>query len=164
MAEAFVARFITNSRKRKEMSTLLTMKLEDNETLKDYSIRFWETYNDIEACGEEVAITTFKMGLPTSSGLRQSLIKHPPRDLGKLMHKIDQFVRIEEDGCGTPPVQTVAQPKVITTKPAVWIENTTKNLSTLKNLVAPTFRAFDTVFKEPIYRIMEKIKKEPFFV
>ena len=46
------------------MSTLLTMKLEDNETLKDYSIRFWETYNDIEACGEEVAITTFKMGLP----------------------------------------------------------------------------------------------------
>ena len=159
-----MARFITNSQKRKEMSTLLTMKLEDNETLKDYSIRFWETYNDIEACGEEVAITTFKMGLPTSSGLRQSLIKHPPRDLGKLMHKIDQFVRIEEDGRGTPPVQTVAQPKVITTKPAVRTENTTKNLSTLKNLVAPTFRAFDTVFKEPIYRIMEKIKKEPFFV
>jgi hypothetical protein len=59
------------------MSTLLTIKLEDNETLKDYSIRFWETYNDIEACGEEVAITTFKMGLPTDSGLRQSLIKHP---------------------------------------------------------------------------------------
>jgi hypothetical protein len=48
MAEAFVARFITNSRKRKEMDTLLTMKLEDNETIKDYSTRFWETYNDIE--------------------------------------------------------------------------------------------------------------------
>jgi hypothetical protein len=60
------------------MGTLLTMKLEDNETLKDYSTRFWETYNDIEACGEEVAITTFKMGLPADSGLRQSLVKHPP--------------------------------------------------------------------------------------
>ena len=78
MTEAFVARFITNSRKRKEMDALLTMKLEDNETIKNYSTRFWETYNDIETCGEEVAITTFKMGLPIDSGLRQSLIKHPP--------------------------------------------------------------------------------------
>uniref|UniRef100_A0A2N9GLJ3 Uncharacterized protein n=1 Tax=Fagus sylvatica TaxID=28930 RepID=A0A2N9GLJ3_FAGSY len=164
MAEAFVAQFITNSRKRKEMSTLLTMKLEDNETLKDYSTRFWETYNDIEACGEEVAITTFKMGLPTDSGLRQSLVKHPPRDLGKLMYKIDQFVRIEEDGRRTPPVQTMAQPKVTITKPAARTGNTTKNLSAPKNFVAPTFRAFKTVFKEPIYKIMEKIKREPFFV
>uniref|UniRef100_A0A2N9G140 Uncharacterized protein n=1 Tax=Fagus sylvatica TaxID=28930 RepID=A0A2N9G140_FAGSY len=131
MAEAFVARFITNSRKRKDMSTLLAMKLEDNETLKDYSIRFWETYNDIEACGEEVAIATFKMGLPTDSGLRQSLVKHPPRDLGKLMYKIDQFVRIEEDGRGTTTVQTTVQPKA-------------------------------TI--EPIYKVMEKIKREPFFV
>ena len=40
LAEAFVARFITNSRKRKEMGALLTMKLEENETLKDYSTRF----------------------------------------------------------------------------------------------------------------------------
>ena len=40
LAEAFVARFITNSRKRKEMGALLTMKLEENEILKDYSTRF----------------------------------------------------------------------------------------------------------------------------
>ncbi len=108
LAEAFVARFITNSRKRKEMGTLLTMKLEDNETLKDYSTRFWETYNDIETCGEEVAIITFKMGLPAESGLRQSLVKHPPKDVAKLMYKIDQFVRIEEDGRGAPLVQIAA--------------------------------------------------------
>jgi hypothetical protein len=164
LAEAFVARFITNSRKRKEMGALLTMKLEDNETLKDYSTRFWETYNDIESCGEEVAITTFKMGLPTDSGLRQSLVKHPPGNLGKLMYKIDQFVRIEEDGRKAPTGQTVAQPKVTIAKPAARAGITSKNLSAPKNFVAPTFRAFETVFKEPIYKVMEKIKREPFFV
>jgi hypothetical protein len=164
MAEAFVARFITNSRKRKEMSTLLAIKLEDSETLKDYSIRFWETYNDIEACGEEVAITTFKMGLPTDSGLRQSLVKHPPRDLGKLMYKIDQFVRIEEDGRGPSLVQTVAQPKPVVAKPAARTGNATKNQPAPRNYVTLTFRAFETVFKEPIYKVMEKIKKEPLFV
>ena len=51
-----------------------------------------------------MAITTFKMGLPADSGLHQSLVKHPPRDLGKLMYKIDQFVHIEEDGRRPLPV------------------------------------------------------------
>ena len=70
MAEAVVARFITNSRRTREMDALLTMKLEDNETIKDYSTGFWETYNDIDGCGEEVAVRTFKLGLPPGTGLR----------------------------------------------------------------------------------------------
>ena len=41
MAEAFVARFITNSQKTREMDALLTIKLQDNETIKDYFTRFW---------------------------------------------------------------------------------------------------------------------------
>ena len=139
LAEAFVARFITNSRKRKEMGALLTMKLEDNEMLKDYSTRFWETYNDIEACGEEVAITTFKMGLPVDSGLRQSLVKHPPGNLGKLMYKIDQFIWIEEDGRKAPTGQTTAQPKPTTVRPAARTGSASKNFSSPKNFVAPTF-------------------------
>ncbi len=40
MAEAFVAHFITNNRRIREMDALLTMKLEDNEPIKDYSTRF----------------------------------------------------------------------------------------------------------------------------
>jgi hypothetical protein len=71
---------------------------------------------------------------------------------------------LEEDGKGATPVQTVAQPKVITTKPSARSTIAAKNLSTPSNFVAPTFRAFETVFKEPIYKIMEKIKREPFFV
>jgi hypothetical protein len=80
------------------------------------------------------------------------------------MYKIDQFVRIEEDGRGPLPIQTVAQPKTITAKPAARTGNTTKNQPAPKNYLTPTFRAFETVFKEPIYKFMEKIKREPFFV
>ena len=77
MTEAFVAHFITNSRRTREMNVLLTMKLEDNETIKDYSTRFWETYNDIVGCGKEMAVRTFKLGFPPSTSLRQSLTKRP---------------------------------------------------------------------------------------
>ncbi len=164
MAEAFAARFITNSRKTSEMDALLTMKLQDNKTIKDYSTRFWETYNDIDGCGEEVAVKTFKLGLPPGTGLRQSLTKRLAPTLGKLMHRIDQFIRVEKDGGGTMSVQTVSQPKIVMPKPLALSGNTAKNLSGPSNFAAPSFRAFQTVFKELIYKLMEKIKRKPFFV
>jgi hypothetical protein len=80
------------------------------------------------------------------------------------MHRIDQFIRVEEDGGGTASVQAVAQPKATTSKPLARSSNTTKNLSDPSNYVAPSFRAFQTVFKESIYKVMEKIKRKPFFV
>jgi hypothetical protein len=80
------------------------------------------------------------------------------------MSRIDQFIRVEEDGGGTALVQAVAQPKFKTSKPSAWSSNTTKNLSGLLNYVAPSFQAFQTVFKEPIYKVMEKIKRKPLFV
>jgi hypothetical protein len=160
MAKAFVVRFITNSRKTREMDALLTMKLQENETIKDYSTRFWETYNDIDGCSEEVVVRTFKLGLPPDTGLRQSLTKHLASTLGKLMHMIDQFIRVEENGGGTTSVQTVAQPKVVTPKPSARSDNTAKNLSGPSNFAALSFRAFQTVFKKPIYKLMEKIKRK----
>ena len=69
MAEAFVARFITNSRKTREMNALLTLKLEDRESLKDYATRFWETYNDIDGYSKDVVVRTIKLGLPLETGL-----------------------------------------------------------------------------------------------
>ncbi len=80
------------------------------------------------------------------------------------MNKIDQYVRLEEDRKEATPMQTVAQPKVIIAKPSARPTAAAKNLSAPSNFVAPTFWAFETVFKEPIYKIMEKIKREPFFV
>ena len=74
-----------NSRRPKGMDSLMTMKLGDNESIKNYSARFLETYNDIDGCGEDVAVRTFKLGLPIDSGLRQSLTKRPPSNMKKLM-------------------------------------------------------------------------------
>ncbi len=69
MAEAFVARFITNCQRTQEMDALLILKLEDNESIKDYATRFWETYNDIDNCSEDMAVRTFKSGLPPWDGV-----------------------------------------------------------------------------------------------
>uniref|UniRef100_A0A2N9J0F6 Integrase zinc-binding domain-containing protein n=1 Tax=Fagus sylvatica TaxID=28930 RepID=A0A2N9J0F6_FAGSY len=46
LAEAFVSRFITNSRKPKEFDSLMSMRMKDMESLKNYSSRYWEVYNE----------------------------------------------------------------------------------------------------------------------
>lgn len=80
------------------------------------------------------------------------------------MDRIKQFIRVEEDGENTASVQTVAQPKAASSKPPVRSSHSTKALFDPSNFVAHSFRAFQTVFKEPIYKVMNKIKGKPFFV
>jgi hypothetical protein len=73
----------------------LTMK--SGESLKSYSARYWETYNEIDMCGEDLAVRQFKFGLPVGSKIRQSLTKKPPPNMVDLMSWIEQHVCVEED-------------------------------------------------------------------
>jgi hypothetical protein len=146
------------------MDALLTLKLEDGESIKDYATRFWETCNDIDNCSEDVAVRTFKLGLPLEIGLRQSLTKRPATTLRKLMDRIEQFIRVEEDGGNTTSKQTAVQPKIMIPKPPTQPNNSAKVPQASSNFVAPSFQAFETVFKEPIYKILNKIKDKPYFV
>jgi hypothetical protein len=153
-----------NSQRPKGMDTLMMMKLGDIESIKNYSARFWETYNDIDGCGEDMAVRTFKLGLPPSTGLRQSLTKRPPTNLRKLMDRIEQFIRVEEDGGNVGTAQPEAPTRPPNSKSQVRTGQTSKVTSVSTNFVALSFKAFQTVFKKPIYRILDKIKGEPFFI
>ena len=59
------------------MDSLLSLSMQDGETLKTYSDRYWEMCNKIDDDFEDVAISTFKAGLPTKHGLRKSLTGKP---------------------------------------------------------------------------------------
>ena len=54
-------------------------------------------YNEIEGNFDDVAISTFKSGLPTEHDLRKSLIGKPVTSLRQLMDQIDKYKRVEED-------------------------------------------------------------------
>ena len=54
-------------------------------------------YNEIEGNYDDVAISTFKRGLPTKHGLRKSLTGKPVTSMRHLMDKIDKYKRVEED-------------------------------------------------------------------
>ena len=73
LTQAFGSRFITCSRVPRLLDSLLSMSMWEGETLKTYLDRYWEMYNEIDGDFEDVAISTFKVGLPTKHGLRKSL-------------------------------------------------------------------------------------------
>ena len=54
-------------------------------------------YNEIEGNFDDVAISTFKSGLPAEHGLRKSLTGKPVTSLRQLMDQIDKYKRVEED-------------------------------------------------------------------
>ena len=73
------------------------------------------------------------------------------------MDRIEQFIRVEEDGGSTASKQTAAQTKVVIPKPSTRTNNSAKVPQASSNFVTPSFQAFQTVFKETIYKIMNKI-------
>ena len=56
LSEAFTTRFITNSRKPKEVDSLMALTMKPSESLKSYSARYWKTYNEIDLCEEDIAV------------------------------------------------------------------------------------------------------------
>ena len=71
--------------------------MRDGETLKTYSVRYWEMYNEMDGKFDDVAINTFKSSLPNEHGLRKSLTGKLATSVRQLMDRIDKYKRVEED-------------------------------------------------------------------
>ena len=54
-------------------------------------------FNEIDGDFDDVAISTFKVSLPTEHGLRKSLTSKPVTNVRQLMDQIDKYKRIKGD-------------------------------------------------------------------
>ena len=97
LTQSFYSRFITCSRVPQPLDSLLSMSMREGESVKAYAERYWETFNEIDSDFDEVAIRTFKIGLPSEHCLRKSLTGKPITSLCQLMDRVDKYKRIEDD-------------------------------------------------------------------
>ena len=79
------------------VDVLLSMKMRVGETLCSYASWYWELYNEIGGGNEKITTSTFRMGLPEVSELRESLMKRPPKDMRKLIRCIEEYKHLGED-------------------------------------------------------------------
>ena len=88
---------MTCSRVPRALNSLLSITMQEGETLKTYSDRYWEMFNEIDRDFDDMAIRTFKVSLPVEPDLRKSLTKNLVRSMHQLMDHIDEYKRVEED-------------------------------------------------------------------
>ena len=77
LTRAFGSHFITCTRVPRPIDSLLSLSMQEGETLKKYSDRYWEMFNEIDDNFDDVAISNFKAGLPTEHDLKKSLTGKP---------------------------------------------------------------------------------------
>ena len=138
------------------------MSMREGETLKAYSDRYWEMFNEIDGDYDDVAISTFKVGLPTEHDLRKSLMGKPVASVRQLMDRIDKYRRVEGD-----QLQGKGKAKVIPQERRDFRLDRSHNNRPRKDFVgqpgSTSTQAMNAVFREPVQQVLKKIKSKPFF-
>ena len=162
LTQSFCSRFITCSRVLQPLDSLLSMSMREGESVKAYSERYWEMFNEIDDDFDEVAIKTFKVSLPAEHGLRKSLTGKPVISLRQLMDRVDKYKRIEDD-----QQQGKGKAKVIPQErkdfKSDWYNNNRLRRDYVGQSGFVNTQAVNTVFREPVRQVLEKIKNKPFF-
>ena len=75
LTRAFGSRFVTCNRVPRPLDSLLSMTMQEGETLKTYFDKYWEMFNEIDGNFDDVAIRIFKVDLSAEHDLRKLLTR-----------------------------------------------------------------------------------------
>ena len=162
LTQSFCSQSITCSRVPQPLDFLLSMSMREGESVKAYFERYWEMFNEIDDDFDEVAIKTFKVGLPSEHGLRKSLTSKPVTSLRHLMDRVDKYMRIEDD-----QQQGKGKAKVIPQERRDFRSNRYNNNRPRRDYAGQSgstnTQVVNAVFRELVQQALEKIKNESFF-
>ena len=136
--------------------------MREGESVKPYAERYREMFNEIDGDFDEVAIRTFKVGLPFYHGLRKSLTGKPVTNLRQLMDWVDKYKRIDDD-----QQKGKGKVKVILQEMRDFKSDRYSNNRPRRDYVdqsgSNNTQVVGAVFRKPVHQVFEKIKNEPFF-
>ena len=119
-------------------------------------------FNEIDGGFDDVAIRTFKVGLPAEHDLRKSLTKKSVRSVRRLMDRIDEYKRVEED-----QQQGKGKAKVILHNMRDFRSDRYNNNRSRRDFAGQSGSTaplvVNTVFRELVHQVLEKIKNESYF-
>ena len=126
--------------------------------MKAYAERYWEMFNEIDGDFDEVAIRTFKVGLPSEHGLRKSLTGKPVTSLRQLMDRVDKYKWIEDD-----QQQEKEKAKVILQEMRDFRSDRYSNNQPRRDYAdqsgSNNTQVVNAVFREPVHQVLEKNKE-----
>ena len=119
-------------------------------------------FNEIEGKNDDMAITTFKAGLPADHNIRKSLTGKPVTSVHQLMDRIDKYRRVEEDQLQGKGKAKVIPQEIRDFRSDYYNSNRPRKDFIRQSGFADT-QVVNAVFQEPVQQVLEKIKNKPFF-
>ena len=108
--KAFVGYYLFFACQKQNISTLQNIKLQENESLKDFMKRFGQAVLQVESYNMDVILQIFKRNIP-STPFFESLAKKPPATMDDLFRRADKYYMLKDD------VRAASQQVLVTNRP-----------------------------------------------
>ncbi|XXG90595.1 hypothetical protein AAC387_Pa12g2323 [Persea americana] len=187
---SFLGKFQAHRVVPKTNADLMALRMQEDESVTQFARRFWTVYSQIECASEELAVKFFQLALWPGIQLRAQLVMYPVTTMKEPMTQANRFILAEEDevrGRENFGLTKKNQPAKGDSKSSRREDrrrdpspDRRKGRSSEQRRTPSTSAAasgngrrsghevashvaVNTIFKEPIYRLLNKIKAQPFF-
>nr|CAN79538.1 hypothetical protein VITISV_011361 [Vitis vinifera] len=97
LSEAFVGQYLCSARHKQNISTLQNIKMQDNESLREFVKRFGQAVLQVEACSMDAVLQIFKRSICPGTPFFESLAKKPPTTMDDLFKRTNKYSMLEDD-------------------------------------------------------------------
>ncbi|RVW27946.1 hypothetical protein CK203_094113 [Vitis vinifera] len=110
LSKAFVGQYLCFARQKQNISTLQNIKMQDNESLREFVKRFGQAVLQVKACSMDAVLQIFKRSICPDTPFFESLAKKPPTTMDDLFKRANKYSMLEDDvWAATQQVMVVGQ-------------------------------------------------------
>ena len=97
LSEAFVEQYLCSTQHKQNISTLQNIKMQENESLREFMKRFGQAVLQVEAYSMNVVFQIFKRSICSGTPFFESLAKKPPTTMDDLFRHASKYSMLEDD-------------------------------------------------------------------
>ena len=97
LSEAFVGQYLCSARHKQNISTLQNIKMQENESLREFVKRFGQAVLQVEAYSMDAVLQIFKRSICPGTPFFESLAKKPPTTMDDLFRRANKNSMLEDD-------------------------------------------------------------------
>ena len=107
-----MGQYLYSARHKQNISTLQNIKMQENESLREFVKRFGQVVLQVESYNMETVLQIFKMSICPSTHFFEFLAKKPPMTMDNLFKWANKYSMLEDD------VRAATQQVLVTNRPA----------------------------------------------
>ena len=97
LSQAFMGQYLCSARHKQNISTLQNIKMQENESLRDFVKRFGPAVLQVEAYSMDAVLQIFKRSICLGTPFFESLAKKPLTTMDDLFRRASKYSMLEDD-------------------------------------------------------------------